>query len=494
MEMATGNNIKNFSAADIERYHKGLLSSKERHDLEKAALDDPFLADALEGYTVAGNDAALHLADLRTKLATRTEGIKLVPIKEKKKKPLAWLRIAALLVVIAGAAYLTSQFVFKNKDKGIAKTEKKSTEATAPTDTTGNTTAGLTNENDVVKNGTAVKTETGTNDGGNTKPTVTVTVDETSGKVATKNLQDIDGIKKEDIAVKPNPVSVTTNPAGTINPPPATAGADDKTAYRNDVVKEKVKDNKDVTAERKVDADKNAGKYYEDGPGAVTMQKRNEAATTTRRAANDNAGSGYVNRSNTFRGRVTDANNVGVPFANVTNAQDNNAGTYTDAKGYFNLTYPDSVLTVQVRSIGFENSNVQLRNTVPSNQVVLQDDRRSLSEVVISNQKPNAELRNRNIAMNVKLEEPEPADGWENYDTYLANNLNAPEEITTKQNGGGQVQVSFEVNKEGEPVNIKIEKSLCSKCDKEAIRLIKEGPKWKRNANKKGRTTVTINF
>ncbi|MEK7225573.1 MAG: TonB family protein, partial [Bacteroidota bacterium] len=74
------------------------------------------------------------------------------------------------------------------------------------------------------------------------------------------------------------------------------------------------------------------------------------------------------------------------------------------------------------------------------------------------------------------------------------NNLNAPEEIKTKQNNGGQVQVSFEVNKDGEPVNIKVEKSLCAKCDKEAIRLIKEGPKWRRNANKKGRTTVTINF
>ena len=52
--MSIDNNIKNFTGADIEKYHKGLLSSKERHDLEKAALDDPFLADALEGFAVAG--------------------------------------------------------------------------------------------------------------------------------------------------------------------------------------------------------------------------------------------------------------------------------------------------------------------------------------------------------------------------------------------------------------------------------------------------------
>jgi hypothetical protein len=96
---------------------------------------------------------------------------------------------------------------------------------------------------------------------------------------------------------------------------------------------------------------------------------------------------------------------------------------------------------------------------------------------------------------NMKLEgEPEPEDGWDNYDSYLSNNLNIPDEaMRGKPNSGGSVEVSFEVNKFGEPVKFVIEKSLCDKCDQEAIRLIKEGPKWKRKA-KKGRTTVTISF
>jgi len=120
----------------------------------------------------------------------------------------------------------------------------------------------------------------------------------------------------------------------------------------------------------------------------------------------------------------------------------------------------------------------------------MQDDRRSLEEVVISNKKPNTEARSR--MANVKLEEPEPADGWENYDTYLANNLKPPEDLKIPETQG-EVAVSFEVNKNGEPVNLKVEKSLCSTCDKEAIRLIKEGPKWKRKA-RKGRATVTVAF
>ena len=213
-------------------------------------------------------------------------------------------------------------------------------------------------------------------------------------------------------------------------------------------------------------------------------RKANEETNTYSRDQNQNQA------TNVFRGRVTDADNNGVPFANVTNVQDNNAGTYTDARGFFNLTYPDSVLTVQVRSIGFENNNVQLRNAVPNNQVVLQDDRKNLSEVVLSKQKPNATARSRDGNMN--LEEPEPADGWDKYDTYLTNNLQVPEDLKNRQSSG-EVQVSFEVDKKGEPTNIKVEKSLCAKCDKEAIRLVKEGPKWKRKA-KKGRTTVTIYF
>jgi hypothetical protein len=55
------------------------------------------------------------------------------------------------------------------------------------------------------------------------------------------------------------------------------------------------------------------------------------------------------------------------------------------------------------------------------------------------------------------------------------------------------VQISFEVNKLGEPVNIKVEKSLCKECDEEAIRLIKQGPKWKTKKKKK-RVTVNVPF
>src|SRR6185436_10080379 len=101
--MSTGNNIKNFTAADIEKYHKGLLSAKERHDLEKGALDDPFLADALEGYAVAGENASADIIELQKRLAEKLGSGKVVAMKTGGKTSFPWLRAAALLVIVAGA-------------------------------------------------------------------------------------------------------------------------------------------------------------------------------------------------------------------------------------------------------------------------------------------------------------------------------------------------------------------------------------------------------
>jgi hypothetical protein len=42
------NHIQNYSADDIRRYWNNQMSPAEMHALEKAAMDDPFLADALK--------------------------------------------------------------------------------------------------------------------------------------------------------------------------------------------------------------------------------------------------------------------------------------------------------------------------------------------------------------------------------------------------------------------------------------------------------------
>lgn len=482
--MANDHTIKTFSAGDIEKYHQGLLTPGERNALEKAALDDPFLADALEGYAVPGIDHSADLADLQVRLGKRTHDEKVIPIGAGKSYG-RWLRIAALFIFIAGSAALVYKMAGKSKDTGIAKTEE-------------------TKLQPVI---TTVKDSA--NKPGTESATVTVTkVDASTPVTATGNN---DGPVKDKFKTPVNTPVSTSQPAGEIS----SGGAVRDVTVNHQVQTVKDAEDRREDLAKKVAADEASKKETEDMKTVPVnpsrkQQDKNLAVTTSpgnsnnyykennqNNQADNTQGRGFTNNrsmdnlsQNTYRGRVTDNNNVGLPFARVTNSDDNNAGTYTDAQGNFNITYPDSVVNLQIRSVGFENTNIQLRSNNAQNRVVLQEEK-GQNEVVISNAKPNAEARAKSIKQT--LEEPEPADGWDNYDTYLVNNLNVPEEYRGRPTAANQVEVSFEVDRYGNPVNIKVEKSLCKTCDKEAIRLVKEGPKWKQHA-KKGRTKITITF
>lgn len=499
--MAEDNNIKSFTAADIEKYHRGLLTSKEKHDLEKAALDDPFLADALEGYATLGISISADIADLKNRLAERTEQTPVIPLDKERRKFSPLLRIAAIVVILLGAGIPLYQFAFNNKktteiaqNKPEGKAEYKSGEVTKA-DTGGATgTINAENKNTAPGSGT----------------TATTTAPETKPAVPSDNISDKNDVVSKDKETTPavtrtdadrekvnqpagNLADAKTIPAtggAPVNPSPIKDGEPQKVTERGIAVNDALEENKrKVTAAKKqqpaTETTRGLGDDEDEGKGRRSVASSDQAVAT---------GNGYYRDQamNTFRGRVTDQNNTGLPFANVTNTRDN-VGTYTDANGNFVLTSTDSVLNLQVRSLGYDNSNIQLRGNTANNKVVMQEDR-SFSQIVLDNRKPNAALRNQ-LDSNRKLTEPAPADGWVKYDSYLANNINVPDDFKEiKSSANNSVQVSFEVDKNGEPVNIKVEKSLCNTCDKEAIRLVKEGPKWKRNANKKGRTTVTINF
>ena len=49
------NKNKMYTAIDFQRYYSGLMPESEMHELERSALEDPFLADALDGYVHASS-------------------------------------------------------------------------------------------------------------------------------------------------------------------------------------------------------------------------------------------------------------------------------------------------------------------------------------------------------------------------------------------------------------------------------------------------------
>ena len=87
----------------------------------------------------------------------------------------------------------------------------------------------------------------------------------------------------------------------------------------------------------------------------------------------------------------------------------------------------------------------------------------------------------------------EPADGWANYNTYVANNLDIPES-NLKADVHGEVELTFDVKANGTISNIRVNKSLGAEYDEAAKRLLQEGPQWKVKKGKKTSASIKVQF
>jgi hypothetical protein len=119
---------------------------------------------------------------------------------------------------------------------------------------------------------------------------------------------------------------------------------------------------------------------------------------------------------------------------------------------------------------------------------VLQDDKTAASNLVVVGEQKNYALKKKSGMLKSVVEEVEPSDGWASYDSYLANNIN------TTDKPKGEVELTFSVNKKGEPTDVKVNKSLSEAADQEAIRLLTQGPRWKGKKKKKSKGTVVVTF
>src|SRR5687768_6363785 len=115
-----------FTAQDIERYYNGKMSSLEMHQLEKAAMEDPFLADALEGYSYT-NTPAKDSEYLHSQLQSKMLAGNVVPINKFDKNQ--FLKIAALFILLAGCGWVVYQFGFNTRNNDIASSKKIETSA-----------------------------------------------------------------------------------------------------------------------------------------------------------------------------------------------------------------------------------------------------------------------------------------------------------------------------------------------------------------------------
>ena len=78
-------------------YIRGARKGKEAHRLEKEAMRDPFLADALEGYSRVGNGADEQIEELRRRIRARAV--------RKRNHAVVWSIAASLLIGVCIGSY-----------------------------------------------------------------------------------------------------------------------------------------------------------------------------------------------------------------------------------------------------------------------------------------------------------------------------------------------------------------------------------------------------
>jgi hypothetical protein len=112
---------KTYNATDFANYHAGKMPAAEMYALERAALEDDFLADALEGYAHS-NDHETEIAAIQANLknTTASDSAKVIPIAKTKNN---WFRMVAAAAIVLALSTLFYNINNKNDAQNIAKVE-----------------------------------------------------------------------------------------------------------------------------------------------------------------------------------------------------------------------------------------------------------------------------------------------------------------------------------------------------------------------------------
>lgn len=179
-----------------------------------------------------------------------------------------------------------------------------------------------------------------------------------------------------------------------------------------------------------------------------------------------------------IKGKVTDQKGEPLIGASVM-YKGTNIGTVTDVNGEFSLLKKAENKQLTAQYIGYDPVEVPV-DTSRTMLIAMNEDQKGLSEVVVVGHGVNKKANKDNT--------PQPVDGKRKYLKYLKKNLVRLTDETCAQ-VKGKVVLTFLVNRDGRPFHIKVKKSLCESSDKEAIRLVQEGPDWT-YGNKQAEVTV----
>ena len=489
-----------YSSSDIEKYLSGAMSDPEMHALERAALDDPFLADALEGMTIRQSLPGQppfyeDMAALEQRLANRVSSgekgrVRLLPLI---------VRYAAAVILFLGLGATTYYIFFHKRMQTfpLANTEVKAEPQAPATAATPATTPDADNA--------AAATRPADNTAATMHTPAASATDSTKlaladGIAANKSFRANKLYRLSDtfsISANVAKMPVTTYNFST------TPGTDNRSFYKN-------------KAFSNVAKQPGAPAYYNSSsngnnalnttiiprtsvvPDTIIFKKDSMSYTTTGVVVQGRVESfAKAPEQLVFTGKVINPQNL--PLVGATLALKGNRSfvTTTDQNGYFTLklSKKDSISGVVVNYIGYEQGYMTLDTEGKTGNVIqLKPQSQSLDEVVVVGYgAKRREFRRDDInSLPLPLSQTAvPAEGWPAYKSYLELNKKSPEIDSLIR---GYESISFIVNKKGELSSFKVERSLSPAHDSLTIRLIKQGPYWQLLKGKKERARVVLTW
>lgn len=377
-------------------YIRGTRKGKEAHRLQKEAMRDPFLADAMDGYDGAGENLEQQLEVLRRRIEIKVKG--------KQNHAIAWSVAASLLLGVCLSGYFLFQKDKLPEDALIALEQLQ-------------------------------------------RDTVLQVLPQSPPQLPLKGEMKLAKTLQKD-SVRP----LISQERGV------------KPAVTAKAIVSEVKEQSAAEVEM-----------------SMALSEELKLADTTITAGDNDLARNLQGRVEGLKvagikGRVIDENGEPLVGANIL-VKGTSKGTTSDVNGNFTLD-ADGNKEIAVNYIGYEPVTLPV-DTGKDMLIAMNESKDVLNEVVVVGYGTE---RKKNFTGSVARVEPTmlqpvPVIGFKAYKKYLKKNMIRPtnEECAKLK---GEVVLTFHVDKKGRPVNIKIKNSLCASADKEAIRLVEEGPDW----------------
>ena len=435
------NNIK-YSAEDIHRYMDGLMTDPEMQALEKSALEDPFLADAIEGFEESRKHSVSFesgITDLQNRLAVR--------ISQSKRETgiVYWIskwQIAASVIITMGIAVFMVTYI-NNKTHSA------------------NISVAAKNDTGTVKaSSSQIKTEADTTAAASKEP----------------ERGNINSSKK----ARANEEAIVSNKP---------SGAGKISGYRKEKIlsfrnNEALADKKNSEPLKKNESKTSIDTVVENEKSEVFPKKElpSPVLSSSIETQLDEKISGTEVRptrslaGNYIKGIVIDNKGTPIPFAKVKiNGSDRHV--FTDTSGFFKLYMknPRLAALISVQPAGYESVSAELKpDSTFTNTFQMQPASLSLKDVVAMEYKKSS-----------------PFIGWEDFYNYINDNKKI---ITADSLSKGEEIISFVVHRDGNLSSFKIEKSISPAHDAKILQLIKTAPPLKLQNGKKQMGRITVYY